>query len=513
VFNVAPRTGFERNREAELVASYGNFHQTNDEFSLGDHTERFAYFASAAGNRSDLGLETPSSAVIHDRDNGLSGFVSLIFNVDPKDQFRLIASGRRDFYQIPNDASSQAAGVRDVERESDAFMDFSWARTAGPGLLITVSPFYHFNRANFVGGPSDPNLSVEQNRSSNYEGAQVTFGVVKNRHNARAGFYGFAQQDDTLFSLQATDGSGLSLRQSESPTGGVEAMFLEDEYQVNSWLRLSGGLRYTHNSGQLTENAANPRVAASIRLPRLNWALHGFYGRFYQAPPLSTVSGPLLNFVLAQGLGFIPLRGERDEEHQFGLTIPVKGWTFDADDFLTHAQNFFDHNSLGDSNIFFPLTINRARIRGIEATLQSPRLHERGQVHFAYSHQYAEGFGAVSGGLTDFSPPAGGFYLDHDQRHTMNAGFDVNLPWKAWVNGNIYYGSGFTNGSAPEHLPGHTTLDLALGRSFGERFSVSVSGLNVANRRFLLDNSSTFGGTHYFNPREIFVQVRYRFRF
>jgi hypothetical protein len=37
--------------------------------------------------------------------------------------------------------------------------------------------------------------------------------------------------------------------------------------------------------------------------------------------------------------------------------------------------------------------------------------------------------------------------------------------------------------------------------------------LNVANRRVLLDNSFTFGGTHFNNPREIFVQVRYRFHY
>jgi outer membrane receptor protein involved in Fe transport len=514
VFNVAPRTGFERNNEAELVTSFGNFYQTNDQLSLGSHTERLAYFGSVAGNRSDLGLEAPVSQVIHDRENGFSGFGSVIYNVDPNNQLRLVTSARKDFYQIPNDADMQAAGVRDVDRESDAFVDFSWVHTAGPGLLLTVSPFYHFNRADYIGGPNDPTLSVQQNRSSNYEGAQVTFGAVKGKHNARFGFYGFAQQDNTLFGLQATDGSGLALSQSESPTGGVEALFFEDTYQATGWLRLSGGLRYTHNSGGLSENATDPRVSASIRLPHLNWVLHGFYGRFYQAPPLSTVSGPLLQYALAQGVGFIPLPGERDEEYQYGMTIPIHGWTFDVDHFHTRARNFFDHDSLDDSNIFFPLTIDGARIRGTEATLRSPRLFHRGEVHFAYSHQYAEGFGAVSGGLTDFSPPEGGFFfLDHDQRHTLNTGFDLTLPWRTWANSNIYYGSGFTNGEGPEHLPGHTTVDLALGKTFGESFSVSVSALNLANRRFLLDNSSTFGGTHYFNPREIFVQVRYRFHF
>src|SRR6516225_3852366 len=45
VFNVIPRTGFERNREAELVISAGNFFQTNNQLSFGSHSERFAYYA------------------------------------------------------------------------------------------------------------------------------------------------------------------------------------------------------------------------------------------------------------------------------------------------------------------------------------------------------------------------------------------------------------------------------------------------------------------------------------
>jgi outer membrane receptor protein involved in Fe transport len=62
-------------------------------------------------------------------------------------------------------------------------------------------------------------------------------------------------------------------------------------------------------------------------------------------------------------------------------------------------------------------------------------------------------------------------------------------------------------------LPQHTTFDLSLGKDFAERFSVSLSALNVANRRVELDNSQTFGGFHWNAPREIFVQLRYRFHY
>jgi outer membrane receptor protein involved in Fe transport len=255
-------------------------------------------------------------------------------------------------------------------------------------------------------------------------------------------------------------------------------------------------------------------VGAAIRIPRLNWVLRGFWGEYYQAPPLSTVSGPLLDYAVSQGLGFIPLHGERDQEHQFGLMIPLHGWVLDVNNYHQRARNYFDHNAIGGSNIFFPLTISGARLRGWETTIRSPKIARRGEVYVTYAYARAEAAGAISGGLTDFLPPASGYFLlDHDQRHTLHAGFSFSLPRRAYAGGSMYYGSGFTDGSSdvPAHLRDHTTFDLSAGKAVAENVTLSVTALNLTNRRFLLDNSLTFGGTHYAEPRQIYVQVRYRF--
>jgi hypothetical protein len=526
VFNVAPRTGFERNNEAELVASFGNFYQTDDQFNLGGHTKRLAYYGSVNGNRTDLGLETPTSSVIHDRANGYGGFGSLIYNADPADQLRLVTSLRRDFYQIPFDPNdpnnSPGEHLHDANRESDAFVTFSWVRTFNAGLMLTVSPFYHFNRAAFESRPRDFPLATSDDRSSKYEGGQATLAYLKGRNNARVGIYAFGHQDQQLFALKFNDPGdpnfGNDFRDIENVSGGLIALFAEDQFRVTSWLTLNAGLRQTHFSGSLVENATSPRFGAALRVPKLHWVVRGFYGHFYQAPPLITASGPLLQFVTSQSLSFIPLHGERDEESQFGVTIPLKNWTIDADTFRTRAKNFFDHNCLLNSGVCFPITIDAALIRGWELTLHSPRLFQHGQLYVTYSNQVANGFGGINGGLTDFSPPEGSFTLDHDQRNTLHFGGVVNLPWRSYASTDVYHASGFSNGAQTPAMPGdhlqpHTTFDLTLAKEFGERFSVSISGLNMANRRVLLDNSPTFGGTHFLNPREIFAQVRYRFHF
>jgi outer membrane receptor protein involved in Fe transport len=228
------------------------------------------------------------------------------------------------------------------------------------------------------------------------------------------------------------------------------------------------------------------------------------------------VTGPVLDFAVKQGLGFIPLRGERDQEHQFGITIPLRGWDFEVNNYHQRARNYFDHNAIGNSNLFFPLTIDGARLYGWEATMRSPRLRHRGEVYFSYAYAHAEGSGAVSGGLTDFSPPDSGYFLlDHDQRQTLHAGFNFDLPHRVVAGGNLYYGSGFTDGSSgvPAHLPSHTTFDLTVGKAVSENLTISVTALNLMNRRFLLDNSETFGGTHYADPRQVYVQVKYRFHY
>jgi outer membrane receptor protein involved in Fe transport len=522
VFNVAPRTGFERDNEAELILSAGNFYQTDDQLNFGGHTNRFAYYGSVNGNRTNLGLETPTSAVIHDAANGFGGFTSLIYNLDSTDQLRFVAQVRRDFYQVPfdpNDPNTAGQFLQDSNRESDSFLTFSWVRTFGPGLVMTISPFYHSNTANYQSSPLDLPSSAIESRASKYEGGQAVVAWVKDRNNFRAGVYGFAQQDDERFGLIFNDGSAPNLfpPDVEKPTGSLTALYAEDQFRVTSWLNVSAGLRQTHFSGDVTENATSPRFGASLRVPKINWVFRAFYGHFYQAPPLITASGPLIQFVGGQNLGFVPLHGERDEEHQFGLTIPFHGWTIDADNFLTRAKNFFDHNNLNNSDIFFPVTIQGARVNGWELTLHSPRIRNRGQVYLTYSNQLALGFGDINGGLTDFSFGDGFGLLDHDQRNTLHIGGQYSLPWNSYVSTDVSYASGFTNGDSPpdpnDHLQGHTTFDLSLGKSFGERFSVNVQGINVANRRVLLDNSLTFGGTHYLNPREVVLQVRYRFHY
>ncbi len=554
IFNIVPRSGFERDNEAELVTSFGNWYQTNDQINFGGHTQRFAYYASLNGNRSNYGLQAPIGQVVHDAENGYGGFASFTFNLDAKNQLRLVASLRQDFYQIPIDPDPNSIGnmqlvaggeppsygLRDSEREPDGYVIFSWIHTFNPNLILSVSPFYHYNKASYNASPNDVPVITDVDQTANYAGLQANLGATVWKNSLQAGVYGFAQHQSNFFNnvFPSCTPPNNPACQNFGPsqaavTGGLAEAYFSDKFKVTSWLTLIAGLRQSHFDSpsvgiepEIVENATDPRVGVAVRVPRLNWVFRGFYGEFYQAPPLLTATGSLLGLANSQNFTFAPLRGERDIEYQFGVTIPYHGWALDADTFQTRARNWLDHNNVGNSNIFWPITWDHALIQGWELTLRSPRLWHRGQFHLAYSNQLAQASSPITGGLIcpagnmqcPLLIPPGLSPVDHDQRNTLNVGFNAALPWHSFASTNVYYGSGFVNGfpGAPfpgSYLPPHTTFDISLGKSFGEKYSVSFTALNVANRRVELDNSLTFGGFHYNDPRQLYVEFRYRFHY
>ncbi len=535
VFNVVPRTGFANDRQGELVLSLGNFWQTNDQLSFGDHSQKFAWYASASGTRSDYGLAPPIASVYHDAANGFGGFGSFIYNRTPNDQLRLMTQARTDYFQIPYDPDPDSYGnqllpsygLRDAQREVDVMDAFTWVHTFNASTVLDVSPFYHYNSANYSPNPNDYPIATTSNRASNYGGAEANITTNIARNTIQAGIYSWGQHDSYLFGSIFNDGSYQNFSIPDSASGGLIEEYISDNYKATSWLTLIAGLRQSYFTSSFSEDYTYPRVGVAVQIPKLNWVFRGFYGRYYQPPPLLTASGPVVDYANANNTSFEPLHGERDEEYQFGVQIPFKGWLLDADHFQNRVNNFLDHSNIGESSIYYPVTIDGALIQAWELTLRTPHLWRYGQGHLAYSNQIAKQRGNITGGLVcvpigdpacdagfDYSP------VDHDQRNTLNVGYNATLPWRIEASTNVYYGSGFSNGYpgppspySGDYLPAHTTFDLYVAKSFGERFTASISCLNVANYRVLLDNSLTFGGFHYNDPRQTYGEIRYRFKF
>jgi hypothetical protein len=542
IFNVLPRNGFDFNHSGELFLYAENPYSAETQLSFGNHSAKTAWYASLTGSRSNYGLATPEPSIHHDATNSESAFASLIRNQSPQDQFRIDAQYRHDFFQVPYDPDRNdyecasgyycSAGLRDVQTEDDSFVIFNWIHTISPKSLFDLAPFYHFNRADYDSPASDNPVATTWHQKSNYAGTQADVHTDLGPNSLSAGVYAFFQAENDIFGDRVNDGSGPSLPNAGSDANaGLVELYVTDHLHVGRFITLLGGERFSIYRAELNENAIYPRIGATIEIPRLHWVLRGSYGHSFQPAPVQTVSTSVLEFAKSLGGGedtFTPLPSERDEEHQFGIHIPYRGWALDVDTFKNRVNNFLDHSNLGESNMYFPIAVDGALVRAWEMTLRSPLIAHWGQFHLSYANQIAEQRGNIIGGFTcgipgDIACNLGPGYVpvDHDQRDTLNTGFVVNLPAHTWFSSNVYYGSGFTNGLADSgqgiyqaaYLPGHTTFDIAAGHHFGEHFEFTGSILNVSNHRVLLDNSITIGGFHWNDPRVVAGGLRYGFHF
>jgi len=550
VFNVLPMSGFEKDHDAQLTVTGGNFYTGETQLSLGDHSAKTAWYASGTGSRSNYGLAPPITALYHDATNSESGFVSVVRNQTPKDQLRFTGQIRQDHFDVPYDPNMNdyeatsgyyaSYGLRDAQTERDAFGIANWVHTFSPKAVLQTAPFYHLNISNYDSLANDLPVATTWHQRSNYVGGQTDLRADLGQHNTlSAGLYSFYQNENDLFGFVVNDGSAKSQPNTTGiANAGLVEFYFTDHLRVNQWISLLGGMRFSVFRSTLNETAAYPRIGATVEVPHLHWVFRGFYGHFFQPAPLQTVSSSVLNYLGSLATqpvenAFTPLPSERDEEHQFGVQIPYKGWILDITNVKNRVNNFLDHSNLGESNMYFPIAVDGALVRAWEMTLRSPELAKLGQFHLTYSNQIAEQRGNIIGGFTCLPPLPGqqpnpacdlGFAytpVDHDQRDTLNTGFTAHLPYKTWFSSNVYYGSGFTNGLAGQnegpynanYLPVHTTFDISGGHSIGERLDFTASMLNVTNHRVLLDNSVTIGGFHFNDPREISGTLRYRFKF
>jgi TonB dependent receptor/Carboxypeptidase regulatory-like domain/TonB-dependent Receptor Plug Domain len=542
VFNVLPRNGFERDREGELFLYGGNLYTGEAQVSLGDHNKKNAWYTSLTGSRSNYGLATPVPQILHDATNSGSGFVSLIRNQSAKDQLRLDGQFRQDFFQVPYDPDPNdfecvssyycSWGLRDGQTERDSFVIANWVHTLSPKALFSFAPFYHFNQSDYDSATDDLPVATTWHQNSNYVGGQADAHAELGPNSFSAGVYTFYQAEHDLFGVLINNGSAPSQPNTQSNAGAaLFEFYLADHLRIGRYVTLLGGERFSVYSAGLNETAIYPRIGATVEIPHLHWVLRGFYGHFFQPAPIETVSSSVLNYAGSLPGGentFTPLPSERDEEHQFGIQIPWRGWMLDVDTFKNRVNNFLDHSNLGESNMYFPIAVDGALVRAWEMTLHSPEIGRFGQFHLTYSNQIAEQRGNIIGGFTCSIPtdPAcdlgpNYFPVDHDQRDTLNTGFTANLPLHTWFASNVYYGSGFSNGLAGSgegpyqgpYLPVHTTFDVSAGHALGENWKISANILNVTNHRVLLDNSITIGGFHYNDPRMFSAELRYRFHF
>ena len=298
VFNVLPRNGFERDREAELLLSAGNFYSGEAQLSLGDHTARTAWYASLTGSRSNYGLATPVPQILHDATNSGSGFVSLIRNQTPNDQLRLDAQYRQDFFQVPYDPNPNdyecasdyycSYGLRDGQTERDSFVIANWVHTLSPKALFSVRALLPLQpvQLRFAVHPTSP--SPQPGIRPPITSAARPTRMTKSAPTASPPASTPSTRPRTTSSA-STSTTAHAPSQPNTPANAGAALFefyLADHLRLGQYITLLGGERFSIYHAGIDETAIYPRIGATVEIPRLHWVLRGFYGHFFQPAPI-----------------------------------------------------------------------------------------------------------------------------------------------------------------------------------------------------------------------------------
>ena len=541
IFDVVPRTGFERNRDAELVLSAGNFYQTNDQLSLGDHTEKFAWYASLNGNRSNFGLQpaiscSPSTM----RRTATAASPRSSTTTTPPTSFATSPSFARDYYQIPydpnpNDWENQlydSSGLRDGEHETDSYGAFTWLHTFSANTVAQVSPFYHYNRTNYQPNPDDqPNATTADQTGMYYAAARHSFSTVIAHNTLSAGIYGYAQHENDLFGVVFNDGSASNFSVNPIVNAGVEETYHRGQLQTHLLAHTDRRRCASPTSPEPSaKTPSTPRIGIALQVPKLNWVFRALLWPLLPAAaahqhhrsgpePIAQTSNDSYRPAARRARRGAPVR-RPDPLSAAGCSTPTpsRPRPKTSSTTTTSASPASSFPSPCRARSSRPGSSPSARpIYGASARLTSPtptRSPSRSAASPAASSATTPHDSAVCDVAPGYSP------LDHDQRNTLNLGFNGNLPSasSAPSTSTTAPASPTATQDPPspytgDYLPSHTTADLSLGRNFGERYTVSVNALNVGNTRVLLDNSLTFGGFHYNEPRQLYAELRYRFKF
>ncbi len=336
----------------------------------------------------------------------------------------------------------------------------------------------------------------------------------------------------TISTTQFTDGTPNFPPSSISVNGGVAEEFISDRFNATKWLTIIAGLRGTEFRSSIAENQADPRVGVAVKVPRLNWVLRAFYGHYYQPPPLVTATGPLLDSPTVRILRSLRCKANGISNGRPVLSFPIAAGILRSTTIKRMRGIGWTITILENSNLFWPITWYAALIQGWDLSLRSPMLWHRAQFHLVYANQIAQATSPINGGLICPNPvtadcpldiPPGYSPVDHDQRNTLNCGHQhqsslaqpmLRAMCTTARDSSMVCTERRDSQYPGPYLPSHTTVDLSLGKSFSEgKYAVSVTALNVANLRVQLDNSLTFGGFHWNEPRQIYGEFRWRFHY
>lgn len=295
-------------------------------------------------------------------------------------------------------------------------------------------------------------------------------------------------------------------------SGFYRAAYLQDTWSMTKTLSLNYGIRYDRY--RQSQNLGFAPVDQSNLSPRVNFAyavtptsvFEASFNRLFTQPPQSQgaiIGRPIVPETLSQYEASYEFQVAPDQ------TIKIDAYYKDVRHELDTAL-LFSGTQIG---AFTTVNFDLAQVHGQEFSYNLiPHDHIGWSAYFNYTHQIDKEFG-----LDNTGAPAP-LFDDHDQRHTVGAGFAYTWPSEASIGANIYYGSGLA--SSPlfdDHRIDHAAVNLIFSTGSkllnGEKdgIGLSLAVENLFDSRQVLNFNSGFSGTRFQQGRRVLFSLEGKF--
>ncbi|MCU1347029.1 MAG: TonB-dependent receptor [Acidobacteria bacterium] len=487
VINLTTRSGLGSGApKSEVFFGGSRFATFEAGASVAGGSQRFGYFGSVTGSRSDRFLDPVNFANLHNRGNTTRGFLRLdTQGPDSRDSLRftlLLGQTRRD---VPNTFLQEAAGQRERVRSEDQNVNLGWQRIVSSTSVLEIVGFGRFSKFQLEGTPQDTPVVVASDRTLNNYGIAPAYSWTNPHHEVKAGLnvkrypirehFSFGITDPALNDPAAPDSYNPSLAPydltrgghtfdfNERRTGSYDAAYIQDNIKFGE-LTANVGIRYDRNSLPLKESAVQPRLGAAYFVAKTKTVLRASYNRvlytpeyenilFASSPAAAALAPPAVHESQELGGGNLLVHSERQNAITVGVQQAIGSrLRLDADYWRRRSTFVGDQSQFVNTGIVFPLAFSKGNLDGWDLRLDLARTAGfRG--FLSLGHTRAVYFPPLAGGLfldagAIDALTGGPFLIDHDQKLQAQGSLSYDFgSTGAWVATNVRYDSGLVTGA------------------------------------------------------------------
>lgn len=523
--------------------SVGTHQRRETDLTLHGGQGPLSYSFSGSYEGNNLGIENPTGTrnALHDQTHQGKGFGTISYLLDPDSRVTAMFGVTNNRFQIPDvpgqtpDYSLAGAAPKDSatldanQRERNRFAVLSYQSVIGPNVDYQVSLFHRYTDVHYTpdttGDLQYLGVAADILRRNEANGLQADFSVrLNSQHTLRTGLFGQHERAVTANSSQVfpadadgnqTSTTPLLIQDNSGLRGSLWGAYLQDEWKPVHGVTVNYGVRYDSVNTVTSESQWSPRLGAVWDVtPSLR--LHAGYARYFTPPPTEKIDGT--SVAAFQGTtNALPsdantaVRAERSNYYDAGAAFQVNPrLTLSADAYYRDVRHLQDEGQFGNALIYSAFNYAQGRIYGLDLAANYKEKRWSAYANLGLTHARAR---QVETGQFNFEQDELDYiathwvHLDHEQKLSASAGFNMQLDQGYAVGASALFGSGLRNDFANTgHLAAYTTVNADISKTFsmGQAGPIQarLSVVNLFDRQYELRDGSGIGvGAPQFGER------------